>query len=124
VKLEDKVVLITGAGSGIGRAIAQLFAEEGARIVANDLSAIAAKENVESLGTRGSVARAIQADVADSGQVKAMFAEVERDIGTLDVLVNNAGIAATSAADRERPGRHRQHVERGGPHGPRERAAL
>jgi 3-oxoacyl-[acyl-carrier protein] reductase len=99
VKLKNKVVLITGAGSGIGRAIAQLFAEEGARIVANDLSAIAAKETVESLG---SAARAIQADVADSGQVKAMFAEVERDIGTLDVLVNNAGIAATSAADRER----------------------
>jgi 3-oxoacyl-[acyl-carrier protein] reductase len=102
VKLKDKVVLITGAGSGIGRAIAQLFAEEGARIVANDLSAIAAKETVERLGARGSAARAIQADVADSGQVKAMFAEVERDIGTLDVLVNNAGIAATSAADRER----------------------
>ncbi|HEY4909096.1 MAG TPA: SDR family NAD(P)-dependent oxidoreductase [Methylomirabilota bacterium] len=102
MKLQDKVVLITGAGSGIGRAIAQLFAEEGARIVANDLSAIAAKETVESLGPRGSGARAIQADVADSGQVKAMFAEVERDIGTLDVLVNNAGIAGTSAADRER----------------------
>ena len=102
MKLQDKVVLITGAGSGIGRAIAQLFAEEGARIVANDLSAIAAKETVESLGPRGSGARAIQADVADSGQVKAMFAEVERDIGTLDVLVNNAGIAGTLAADRER----------------------
>lgn len=102
MKLKDKVALITGAGSGIGRAITQLFAEEGARIVANDLSAIAAKETVESLGARGSTARAIQADVADSGQVKAMFAEVERDIGTLDVLVNNAGIATTSAADRDR----------------------
>ena len=102
MKLKDKVALITGAGSGIGRAIARLFAEEGACIVANDLSAPAAKETVESLGARGSGARAIQADVADSGQVKAMFAEVERDIGILDVLVNNAGIAATSAADRDR----------------------
>ncbi len=90
MKLKDKVALITGAGSGIGRAIAQLFAEEGARIVANDVNAMAAKETVESLGALGSGARAIQADVADSRQVKAMFAEVDRDLGLLDVLVNNA----------------------------------
>jgi len=104
VKLKDKVALITGAGSGIGRAIAQLFAEEGARIVANDVNAIAAKETVESLGALGSGARAIQADVADSRQVKAMFAEVDRDLGILDVLVNNAGIAVTAPGERERLG--------------------
>jgi 3-oxoacyl-[acyl-carrier protein] reductase len=102
VKLKDKVALITGAGSGIGRAIAQLFAEEGARIVANDVNAPAAKETVESLGARGAGARAIQADVADSRQVKAMFAEVDRDLGVLDVLVNNAGIAVTASGDRDR----------------------
>ncbi len=102
MKLRDKVALITGAGSGIGRAIALLFAEEGARIVANDVNAIAAKETVESLGALGSGARAIQADVADSGQVKAMFAEVDRDLGVLDVLVNNAGIAVTAPGDGER----------------------
>jgi len=101
VKLAGKVALITGAGSGIGRAIAQLFAEEGARIVANDVNAPAAKETVESLGARGGGARAIQADVADSGQVKAMFAEVDRDLGVLDVLVNNAGIAVTAPGDRD-----------------------
>ncbi len=102
MKLKDKVALITGAGSGIGRAIAQLFAEEGARIVANDVNAMAAKETVESLGALGSGARAIQADVADSGQVKAMFAEVDRDLGILDVLVNNAGIAVAAPGDGER----------------------
>ena len=102
MKLQDRVALITGAGSGIGRAVAQLFAAEGARVVVNDLNALAAKHTVESLGARAAAARAIAADVADSAQVRAMFAEIERELGTLDVLVNNAGIAGTSAAERDR----------------------
>ena len=102
MKLKDKVSLITGAGSGIGRAIATLFAREGARVIANDLNEKAARETVEALGAAASGSRAIRADVADSAQVKAMFAEVEREFGSLDVLVNNAGIAGTSAADRDK----------------------
>jgi len=102
VKLQDRVALITGAGSGIGRAVAQLFAAEGARVVVNDLNALTAKQTVESLGARAAAARVIAADVADSAQVRAMFAEIERELGTLDVLVNNAGIAGTSAAERDR----------------------
>jgi 3-oxoacyl-[acyl-carrier protein] reductase len=102
VKLKDKVALVTGAGSGIGRAIATLFSQEGAHVVVNDLSEQAARETVEVLGAAGSGARAIRADVADSTQVKAMFAEIEREFGSLDVLVNNAGIAGTSAADRDK----------------------
>jgi 3-oxoacyl-[acyl-carrier protein] reductase len=102
VKLKDKVALVTGAGSGIGRAIATLFSQEGAHVVVNDLSEKAARETVEVLGAAGSGARAIRADVADSAQVKAMFAEIEREFGSLDVLVNNAGIAGTSAADRDK----------------------
>ena len=102
MRLKDKVSLITGAGSGIGRAIATLFAREGARVIVNDLNDKAARETVESLGAAGSGARAIRADVADSAQVKTMFAEIEREFGSLDVLVNNAGIAGTSAADRDK----------------------
>ncbi len=102
MKLKDKVALVTGAGSGIGRAIAALFSQEGAHVVVNDLSETAARETVEVLGAAGSGARAIRADVADSAQVKAMFAEIEREFGSLDVLVNNAGIAGTSAADRDK----------------------
>jgi 3-oxoacyl-[acyl-carrier protein] reductase len=102
VKLKGKVALVTGAGSGIGRAIATLFAQEGARIVANDLNEEAARQTVAGLGAAAPGARAIRADVADSAQVKAMFAEVEREFGTLDVLVNNAGIAGSSAAERDR----------------------
>jgi len=102
VRLKDRVALVTGAGSGIGRAIATLFAQEGARVVANDLSEDAARQTVAALGAAAPGARAIRADVADSGEVKAMFAEVEREFGTLDVLVNNAGIAGSSAAERNR----------------------
>lgn len=100
MKLKDKVALVTGAGSGIGRAIAMLFAEEGASVIVNDVQKDVAEKTVTEIG--GARARAIQADVADSGQVRAMFAEIERTYdGRLDVLVNNAGIAGTSA-DRDR----------------------
>lgn len=98
MKLKDRIALITGAGSGIGRAIATLFAEEGARVIANDVNEKAARETVEKLGAARSGARAIQADVADSAQVKAMFAEVEREFGSLDVLVNNAGIGSAGTS--------------------------
>ena len=108
MKLGDRIALVTGGGSGIGRAIALTFAEEGARVVVNDLRAAAAKETVEAMGPRQAQGRAIQADVSDSGQVRAMFAELERELGTLDILVNNAGIAhvgtveTTTEADFDR----------------------
>jgi 3-oxoacyl-[acyl-carrier protein] reductase len=100
MKLQDKVALVTGAGSGIGRAIALRFAEEGAHVVVNDLTLAAAEETVAALGKGGG--QAIAADVADSAQVRAMFAHVERDLGRLDVLVNNAGIGQTSKEEGDR----------------------
>ncbi len=102
MKLAHRVALVTGGGSGIGRAIALRFAEEGARVVVNDLRLDAAKETMEAMGARGASGRAIQADVADSSQVETMFAEVERDLGTLDILVNNAGIAEAAPGDRQK----------------------
>ncbi|MEK7385897.1 MAG: SDR family NAD(P)-dependent oxidoreductase, partial [candidate division NC10 bacterium] len=100
MKLKDRVALVTGGGSGIGRAICLLFAEEGARVVVNDIDLGAAEKTVKELKdpTRG---RALQADVADSGAVKTMFAAIERELGGLDVLVNNAGIATAPGDDRE-----------------------
>jgi 3-oxoacyl-[acyl-carrier protein] reductase len=100
MRLGDRVALVTGGGSGIGRAIAMRFAAEGAIVVVNDLKIESAQKTVAELdGGRG---RAIAADVSDSAQVRAMFEEVDRALGgRLDILVNNAGIAGTGA-DRER----------------------
>jgi 3-oxoacyl-[acyl-carrier protein] reductase len=99
MKLKDRIALVTGGGSGLGRAISLLFAEEGAHVIVNDLRLEAAEQTVASMkGPAGG--RAIQADVSDSAQVKTMFAAVEREVGGLDVLVNNAGIAFGPGDDR------------------------
>jgi 3-oxoacyl-[acyl-carrier protein] reductase len=98
MRLHGRVTLITGGGSGIGRAIAQRFAEEGAQVVVNDLRKEAAERAAAELGGD---ARAIAADVADSAQVRAMVEQVGRELGGLDVLVNNAGIGEVDPAGRE-----------------------
>jgi 3-oxoacyl-[acyl-carrier protein] reductase len=100
MRLEGRVALVTGGGSGIGRAIALRFAAEGATVVVNDIRQETAQKTVGELGTPG---LAVAADVSDSGQVKEMFARVEREYGgRLHVLVNNAGIAETSPTERAR----------------------
>ena len=99
MKLKDRVALVTGGASGIGRATALLFAEEGARVVVNDLHLAAAEKTVQEMGAAGAHACALAADVADSGQVRGMFAEIDRRYGGLDILVNNAGIAAGPGED-------------------------
>jgi 3-oxoacyl-[acyl-carrier protein] reductase len=99
MKLKDRIALVTGGGSGLGRAISLLFAEEGAHVIVNELRVETAEQTVASMkGPAGG--RAIQADVADSAQVKAMFATIEREVGGLDILVNNAGIAFGPGDDR------------------------
>ncbi len=104
MKLKDRVALVTGGGSGIGRAIALRFAEEGARVIVNDVKKETAQETVDAIaaGSEARRGRALQADVADSGQVRGMFAEIDREFGALDVLVNNAGIAETGPGDHDR----------------------
>jgi 3-oxoacyl-[acyl-carrier protein] reductase len=97
-RLDGRVALVTGGGSGIGRAIAVRFAEEGARVVVNDVRKDAAERTA---AEAGGGALAVVADVADSSQVRAMFAEVERALGGLDVLVNNAGIGEVDPAGRD-----------------------
>jgi len=87
-RLEGKVALITGAARGIGAAIARRFAEEGAKVIVNDLSLEAARATAAGLGGHG-----VAANVADSAAVAAMFEEVRKLTPRLDILVNNAGIS-------------------------------
>ena len=86
-RFADTIVLVTGAGHGIGRAVAERFTSEGARVAVNDLDETRTAEVARSLD--GAIA--IAADVAVKAQVDAMFDRVETELGPIDVLVNNAG---------------------------------
>jgi 3-oxoacyl-[acyl-carrier protein] reductase len=92
MKLADRVTLITGGGSGIGRAIALRFAEEGAHVIVVGRTRGTLDETVAAMKATRHKGRGIAADVSSSASVKALFAEVDRDFARLDVLVNNAGI--------------------------------
>ncbi|SEJ54795.1 3-oxoacyl-[acyl-carrier protein] reductase [Pseudomonas linyingensis] len=91
MRLADKVALVTGAGSGIGRATAELFAAEGARVVLADIDEAAARRVLEAMPT-GTDGMALGCDIANGAAVERLFAAVEQRYGRLDVLVNNAGL--------------------------------
>lgn len=97
--LAGKITIVTGGASGIGRSIAARFRSEGARVVLADVNREAGEQAAAELGEG---VEAIATDVARSDQVAALFAEVVRRHGCVDVLVNNAGIAEVSEANRER----------------------
>ena len=88
MRLQDKVCLITGAGSGIGRATAELFAREGATILATDVDEAAALKTAADVAGRG-----WRLDVTDQASCESVVAEAIRQTGRIDVLFNNAGIA-------------------------------
>ncbi|MEQ8842971.1 MAG: SDR family NAD(P)-dependent oxidoreductase [Acidimicrobiales bacterium] len=90
--LGDKVVLVTGAGNGIGAALARRFAGVGARVAVNDVDRDSADTITAAINDDGGTAFAIAADVADGGEVGAMFETLTEQFGTIDVLVNNAGL--------------------------------
>jgi NAD(P)-dependent dehydrogenase (short-subunit alcohol dehydrogenase family) len=91
--LKDKVVVITGSSSGIGKTTALAFAKEGAKIVVNyNVNKEGAEETLSEIQKLGVEALLVQADVSKPNDVKRLFEEVEKKFGTLHILINNAGI--------------------------------
>jgi NAD(P)-dependent dehydrogenase (short-subunit alcohol dehydrogenase family) len=93
MRLQNKVALITGAGSGIGRETAHLFAQEGARVVVVDVNDQAGEETVEQVRSAGGEAAYVHADVSNPAEAEAMIHFAEERYGRLNVLFNNAGIS-------------------------------
>jgi 3-oxoacyl-[acyl-carrier protein] reductase len=94
-RLSGKVAIVTGAAHGIGRAIAERYAAEGASVVVCDVNAAGAEDVAKAIAAKGGNSIAVTADVSDSAAVDRLFAETEQRFGPVNVLVNNAGLTNT-----------------------------
>ena len=99
--VKDKVVFITGAGSGMGRATARLFAEQGAKVAATDKKLAAVNETVEQIQAAGCNATAWELDVSNGGMIKQVIEAAAEYYQGLDILINNAGVSLRTAIDSE-----------------------
>lgn len=102
-RLEGKVTLVTGSGSGIGRAIVELAAREGARVVVSDANAEAGQEVADAIGQAGGESKFIACDVTDLGQVTQLVDAVVAEFGRLDCAVNNAGVRGVASLTEDIP---------------------
>ena len=92
MNFKDKVVLVTGAGRGIGKAIALAFAREGARVAVNDINPDTCEVTAKDIVASGGEAAAWHADVANKLAVQTMLIDIEERWGRIDILINNAGV--------------------------------
>lgn len=96
-RLAGRVAVVTGGGGGIGGAAAKLFAEEGAAVAVVDVAAAAAKETVDAIQRAGGTAIAVTGDITDAREVDAVFDRIERELGSVGVLYNNAGVNSSGS---------------------------
>ena len=102
-QLQDKIAVVTGGGSGIGAAIARLFASRGATVAILDRSETAAAAVAAGIRGSGGKAGSLTCDVSDPASVAAAFAAVDGEHGRVDILVNNAGISHVGSIERTSP---------------------
>jgi NAD(P)-dependent dehydrogenase (short-subunit alcohol dehydrogenase family) len=100
-RLENRVALVTAAGSGMGKASAERFASEGAHVIVSDLDEAAAIKVAGHIAESGGSAAAVACDVGDIDQVKALIGGIGRDHGILHILYNHAGIPGPAGMDVE-----------------------
>ena len=91
--IAGRVAIVTGAGSGMGRATAHLFADEGAAVAVVDREAETGERVAKEIAASGGRAAAVTTDVADRGAIRDLVADVRRDLGPVDIVVNNAGVS-------------------------------
>ncbi|MGP4108697.1 SDR family oxidoreductase [Virgibacillus sp. L01] len=92
MKLDGKVAVVTGAASGMGKSIAELYAKEGAKVLLADLNLEGAEKVTEEITSNGGTAKAVKVNVAELADIENMIDTAVSEYGTLDILVNNAGI--------------------------------
>ncbi len=92
MRLQGKIALITGAASGAGKAIAEAYAREGARLVLSDINEAALNETVQALATKGTEVCGVKMDVSKEADWQAAYALIEKKYGMLNALVSNAGV--------------------------------
>ena len=100
MRLTDRVAIITGAGSGLGEAVARRFASEGASLLICDRNAEAVEALSNELSTPAHGVEACEVDVSDSGAVRTMAESCLKAFGRIDILVNNAGISPKKGISR------------------------